>query len=106
MSHHRWYLFKIVLLFFQCPMPEICSLVPLTESLLIAVIMVKIGESTCCQILVDLMVCNQLLFELSNFSIRILVDQLLPAVGNSYDTERLICGSRRKLDAPSTSEIV
>lgn len=71
---------------------------PLAESLLIAVIMVKIGEYTCCQILVDLMVCNQLLFELSNFSIRISVDQILPGTDNSDGTERLICGSRSKLD--------
>ena len=81
-------------------MPDICSLVPLTESLLIAIILVKIGEYTCCQILVDLMVCNQLLFELSNFSIRILVDRILLGTGQQ------ICGSRSKLDAPTTSELV
>lgn len=47
MSHHVWYLFKSVLLFFfQCPVPDICSLVPTTESLLIAVTVVKIGEYT------------------------------------------------------------
>lgn len=76
MSHHVWYLFKSVLLFFP-PVPSaryLLSLVPITESLLIAVIMVKIGEYTCCQILVDLMVCGQLLFEFTNVSIRILVD--------------------------------
>lgn len=80
-------------------MPDICSLVPLTESLLIAIIMVKTGEYTCCQILVDLMVCSQLLFELFNFSIRILGDQILPGTENSYGTERLICSSRSKVDA-------
>lgn len=62
------------------PCANICSLVPLTESLLIAVIMVKIGEYTCCQILVDLMVCNQLLFELFTFSIRILGYQIFPGM--------------------------
>lgn len=87
-------------------MPDICSLVPLTESLLIAIIMVKLAEYTCCQILVDLMVCNQLLFELSNFSIRVLGDQILPATENSYGTERLMCGARSKLRAPTTSELV
>lgn len=60
--------------------------------------MAKIGEYTCCQILVDLMVCNQLLFELSNFSVRILVDWIQPGTVNSYGTERLICGSRSSLD--------
>lgn len=68
--------------------------------------MVKIGEYTCCQILVDLMVCNQLLFELSNFSIRILVDRILPGADNSYGTERLICGSRSKSDVLTTCKIV
>lgn len=87
-------------------MPDICSLVPLTESLFIAVIMVKIGEYTCCQILVNLMVCNQLLFELSNFSIRTLVDQILPGTEKSYGTERPLCGSRSKVDALITSELV
>ncbi|KAL6081894.1 hypothetical protein STEG23_007257, partial [Scotinomys teguina] len=58
----------------QCPVPDNCFLVPITESLLIAVIMVKIGEYTCCQILVDLMVCSQLLFAVTNVSVRILVD--------------------------------
>lgn len=68
--------------------------------------MVKIGEYTRCQILVDLMVCNQLLFEFSNFSIRILVDLILPVTESSYGTERLIGGSRHKRDALTASEIV
>lgn len=72
-----WHLFKNVLLFPQCLVPDICFLVPLTESLLIAFIMAKTGEYTCCQTLVDLMVCNQLFFEFSNFNIRIFVDQIL-----------------------------
>lgn len=94
------YLFKTVLLFFQCLLPGICSLVPLTESLLIAIIMVKIGDYTCCQILVALMERNQLLLELSHFSISILVDHVLPGTGQQKHCPR------SKLDVLSISELV
>lgn len=100
MSHHMRYLFETVLLFFQCLLPGICSLVPLTESLLIAMIMVKIGDYTCCRILVALMECNQLLLELSHFSIRILVDHILPGTG-----QQIHC-PRSKLDVLNISELV
>lgn len=60
----------------------------------------QIGDYTCCRILVALMECNQLLLELSHFSIRILVDHILPGTG-----QQIHC-PRSKLDVLSISELV
>lgn len=75
MSHHVWYLFKSVLLFFSSAQCQISALLsPQQKVSLLLSLWSKLANTPCCQVLVDLTVCDQLLFEFTNVGIRILVD--------------------------------